>query len=103
MLEGLVSPEPQKFHLLQVKATVEYVVGQDLVFAKPATLETKESSFEKVLKFPLTSRPLRLLLYCEYDEARRPAFSLHSVCISVLCRHAAVPCLHARATHDGKV
>ncbi len=32
---------PNKFRLRQVKATVEYVVGQDEVSAKPVTLERK--------------------------------------------------------------
>ncbi len=32
----------EKFRLWQVKATVEYVVGQDGVSAKPATLERKD-------------------------------------------------------------
>ncbi len=42
VLEGLASLAPQTFHLRQVKATVEYVEGQDEVSAKPAMLERKD-------------------------------------------------------------
>ncbi len=33
---------PRKIHPWQVKATVEYVVSQDEISAKPATLERKD-------------------------------------------------------------
>ncbi len=39
----------KKFRLWQVKATVEYVVGQDEVSAKPATLERKDMQSTKPL------------------------------------------------------